>query len=240
MPVADAATVLLIDDDLISRQTFAADLADRGYSVTAMTAKEARTSLTGEVHWDALIVDTAAIEVLRSTLSGSWQPIRIVLAAHLDPDATIRAMRDYGADACFEKTTHAGVLAATLASLRRRVGLRPPPEPQYARRAGEEGQIWRLSPTRWLLSCPLGATARLTRAETDFLLVLAREPGNPVARERLIAAMGHSSEYYESRRLDTFVSRMRNKVNKACPTSFPLRSIHAVGYAFVAPIQLLD
>lgn len=55
----------------------------------------------------------------------------------------------------------------------------------------------------------------------------------------MIAALGHDTEYFDSRRLDTMVSRLRIKVNKSSTVTLPVRSIHAVGYAFVAPIRLV-
>ena len=56
---------------------------------------------------------------------------------------------------------------------------------------------------------------------------------------QMIAALGHNVEYYDSRRLDTLVSRLRIKINRG-GSNLPVRSIHSVGYAFVAPIVLED
>lgn len=232
------AKVLLADGEGAVRDAVAAGLAAAGYGVEVALVDAALDSKVAQGEWDVLVFDIAACDALQSSFDDPAQPIRILLTEDLQPDEAIMALLDFGADACLEKPVHVGVLAATIASLRRRVALVL--LPHAAPRRGEEHDVWRLSPTNWTITCPRGNVAKLTRAETDFLLMLGRQPGEAVARDRLIVAMGHHPDYYDPRRLDTFASRMRNKVSGACSASLPLRTVHALGYAFAAPLQLLD
>lgn len=236
-----SATVLLADRAEDPCQALAAGLAAAGYQVEAAPNDAALHELL-ERDWDVVILDIDVAGALPRSDGGAWQPLCILLADALTPEGLIAALRNFGADACLERPVHIGVLVATIASLRRRLAhVSPPPQAhREAPRGGEENNVWKLSPTQWTITCPRGQAAKLTRAETDFLLLLARTPGAAVPREHLIAGMGHSPDYYDSRRLDTFVSRLRSKVSNTCASSPPLRSVHAVGYAFAAPLLLVD
>ncbi len=79
---------------------------------------------------------------------------------------------------------------------------------------------------------------RLTQQEAAFIAALAETPGIAVARKRIIEAMGHDIDYYDPRRLDTLLSRLRNKLAKEGESSLPVRSIHSIGFAFAAPIRV--
>ncbi len=105
---------------------------------------------------------------------------------------------------------------------------------------GEVLGTWLLNRTAWSITPPDAEPIRLTQSETTFIATLAEDPGAPVPRPRMIAALGHNVDYYDSRRLDTMVSRLRLKVGKDGTPPLPVRCIHAVGYAFVAPISVED
>ncbi len=148
------------------------------------------------------------------------------------------ALQQTTADLWLEKPVNVGILAASITNLRRRAVqfVLPHAEP----RLGEEFNVWRLSPKNWTLSSPNCKVAKLVRAETDFLLMLGSEPGEAISRDRLIVTMGHQTKAYDPRRLDTFASRLRRKVFVACGAPLPLRSVHSFGYAFAAPVEVLD
>jgi len=230
--------VLLVDGEGSERDVMEAGLVAAGHSVEAMPVDHSLAKKVAEHQWDVLIFDLAAQEALQNSFDNLSQPIRILLIDLRRPEATLKALQDTCANLWLEKPVHVGVLTASIANLRRRTAqsLSPHAKP----RLGEELNVWSLSPTHWTISSPNGKVAKLIRAETDFLLMLGREPGEAVSRDRLIVAMGHQPKAYDYRRLDTFVSRMRNKVFRACSVSLPLRSVHAVGYSFAAPLHLLE
>lgn len=232
--------VLLVERDAAARAALAAHLAQAGYEVVAV-AVDAAAAVLAE-RWDIVVLDGAAVDLLPPPGRGVAAPILIVTSESSAPEACIAALQGKGADACLPRPAHPGVLLATLEALRRRVALALGTSPgmREAPRGGEESHVWKLSATQWTVTSPQGGTAKLTRTEMDFLLQLAREPGIAVARDRLIAGMGHNPDIYDTRRLDVFVSRLRSKVSGACGASLPLRSVHAVGYAFAAPLMKID
>lgn len=235
-----AATVLIADEDRQVRETLAAALDAAGYAVHVARVDVGLAAKVVEGAWDVLVLDISAKSVLRHVLDDPSPPIRILIAEALRPDDTVAALQDFGADACLAKPIHAEVLNATIDALRRRAVAPVAPAPFVSTpRRGEEDRVWRLCPTAWTLACPCGEVAVLAHAEIDFMSVLAMAPGTAVPRRRLIEAMGHNPEYYNNRRLDTFVSRLRNKLAAVCSETLPLRSVHAVGYAFAAPIEIV-
>lgn len=236
-----SSAVLLAEPDADQRAAIAAGLDAAGYQVEAVPV-DVTLGETLCRDWDALVLDVSAAAFLDLASAGKRLPLLILVADVFSPNDKIVALRDLRADALLERPIHLGVLTATLASLLRRATQAngTTAAQRELPRGGEEENVWKLSPTHWTLTSPDGRTAKLTRTETDFLLQLAKEPGVAIARDSLISSMGHNPDIYDTRRLDTFVSRLRGKVSNACGSSPPLRSVHAVGYAFVAPLLLID
>lgn len=218
----------------------AAELTWQGYRVELREPTKGLASELDLESWEFMILDLATAEGI-PLRSSTERPYRILLIPANRPEDAIRALTDLGACAALETPPHPGVLAATLLSLCRRFCALPPERvARTALRSDDESRDWQLQTTSWTLVAPDGKAVALTRAEMSFLQALAESPGDAVARSRLIADMGHSIEYYDARRLDTFVSRLRQKVAGACGLPLPLRSIHAYGYAFAATILVVD
>lgn len=96
---------------------------------------------------------------------------------------------------------------------------------------------WVLDPVAWTLTAPSGVAVRLTRSELEILKPLAETPGEAVPRAALAEALGFRSADYDPRRMEIMVRRLRRKVGEATGLSLPVETVHAVGYAFTAPIQ---
>lgn len=162
----------------------------------------------------------------------------VALQSRADDAEAIDLMHARGMAACFAPPLNLERLAASLSALRRLVH---PPDLAGRRllhpRHDEAAESWVLHQASWTLLAPGGEMIRLNQAETSFLASLAHKPGQAVSRKAMVAALGHDIEYFDLRRLDTLVSRLRLKVNKSSNITLPVRSIHAVGYAFVAPIR---
>jgi DNA-binding response OmpR family regulator len=71
----------------------------------------------------------------------------------------------------------------------------------------------------------------------DFLGALAGRSGETVRRDSLIRALGEEPLVYDPRRLEVMVRRLRNKVEAAGITGFPLTTVYGQGYAFNAPLK---
>lgn len=226
-PATHQPSLLIKTSAADESRRLARELLAHGYRTAALETTGTSAVADEQTHWDAIVLDIETAESL-PLHAFDEHTCRVLVVPTGHPDAAIRALTDFGAAAFVERPVHPGILAAILSKLCRSVD-------QGARMAdGKDAETWRLDTTSWSLKGPDGGLARLTRAETAFLSALAGMPGEAVPRNDLIKAMGYRIDYYDQRRLDTFVSRLRKKTAAACGTPLPLRSIHAFGYAFTA------
>lgn len=57
-------------------------------------------------------------------------------------------------------------------------------------------------------------------------------------RNELIFALGHDPLYYDQRRMEILVRRLRTKVRDQLGYPLPLETVHSQGLAFTAPVTL--
>lgn len=108
------------------------------------------------------------------------------------------------------------------------------------RRLGSQAtQIWQLQPLAWLLQPPVGPPVRLTHSELLVMQCLAHQPGRAVSREALVEALGKNSQAYDYRRMEVLIRRLRNKVREVSGMELPLETVHRLGYALVASVQVI-
>jgi DNA-binding response OmpR family regulator len=88
----------------------------------------------------------------------------------------------------------------------------PPAMPPPAQ-APEDGG-WRLEVSHRLLHRPDGGIVRLTSTEFDFVALLSRTPGQPVAREELARALQGRDYQPNDRSLDSMVYQIRRKIGR--------------------------
>ncbi len=155
----------------------------------------------------------------------------IMLTARDQTDDKVQGL-DSGADLYFTKTVGIRELASAVGSLHRRLSLsRPMPTPAR----------WRLDGLRSCLVTPNGVEVALTDNELRFLTPLLDQPGTVVDRDRLSQALDQVPDIYAMRRMETMLSRLRTKVQKASPQEpLPVRARHGRGYAFLSEVAELS
>lgn len=97
---------------------------------------------------------------------------------------------------------------------------------------------WRLDVAHWQLFLPDGADVVLSENETRLLHILVNAAGSPVDRRNIVVELGHDLAYYDMRRLDVMVSRLRQKVQQV-GGELPLKTVHSVGYALSGDFVLV-
>lgn len=99
--------------------------------------------------------------------------------------------------------------------------------------------IWELDPVAWQITPASGATpVPLSFKEREFLLKLARQPGQPLAKEAFVGLFNTTAELFDPRRLEIMVRRLRNKVRDYAKTELPLHTAHGLGYALATPVKV--
>lgn len=131
-----------------------------------------------------------------------------------------------GADVYLVKPVALEELALLLHKLWRRLG-------------GQAVQRWQLQPLGWLLRPPVGSPVRLTHSELLIVQRLAQQTGQAVSREALVEALGQNPQAYDYRRMEVLIRRLRNKVREVSGMELPLETVHRLGYALIASIQLI-
>jgi DNA-binding response OmpR family regulator len=124
-----------------------------------------------------------------------------------------------GADAYLVKPVQLEELTSMISNLSRR--LKPGPT-----------KAWSLDQMAWQLVSPDGRTVKLTLSEHALLTRLAKSPGKAVGRQELVQSLGHDPRYYDLRRMEILVRRLRNKVRETLGYPLPLETAHSLGYAF--------
>ncbi|MDD3482490.1 response regulator transcription factor [Azovibrio restrictus] len=233
--------VCIVDDELGFRKEIQDCLQLAGYGVRAFSgSRELYASLLGGgcdvVILDAGLPGEEGFSVLK-TLQQLRPPVGVVMLAELyRSEDKVRGLQE-GADAYLVKPVVQQEVLAVLASLLRR--LRPgqaesgiPVGERAKGGGGEMRQSWSLSDDSWTLTGPDGKSVHLTAQERLFMLRLLQTPGEAVAREALVLALGENVYDYDFHRLDALVSRLRRKVSDAGAT-LPLRAVRGKGYLFL-------
>lgn len=217
---------LLEDDSLLRERILLPRLADYGFDVTGMeTAAELEAYLQRRTP-QIVVMDVGLPDAdgfaLAQELRRRHPTLGIVMLTgrSATPDR-VRGLSE-GADAYLAKPVEVEVLAATLQSLARRLQVVEP----------DRGKGWRLDPSGWSLLTPAGTHVPLTRSERRLMASLLRQPGMPVSREALIAAITDDVLQFDPHRLESMVHRLRRKVATLGAGPLPLQAVHGEGYLF--------
>lgn len=96
---------------------------------------------------------------------------------------------------------------------------------------------WTLDETTRDLISPTGRRVDLTSSEFDLLMVLLRQPGQPLSRGALLGALRGRQWTYFDRSIDTLVARLRKKLADESGRPPLIRSVRGVGYVFCAAVS---
>ena len=130
-----------------------------------------------------------------------------------------------GADVYLVKPIQLEELASLVRNLMRRLRTHVMPQ-------------WTLKPQNWTLVSPSGLAVKLTHSETVLLQRLSRAPGQAISRHDLVLSLGHDPQSYDYRRMEILVRRLRNKSKEVLGNELPVETVHKIGYAFTAAIEV--
>ena len=239
-PSAEPAYPLLLValEDTAWRVRILDALPNHGWRVMTAGSEGEILSLVPQHQCDALLVEPASIRPDSVFLPLALPTLALIPSRTADevPVATA-LLRDCGVSACLDRPLDIDLLAASLAAILR-LSRDPQGTPRLRPRAGEQGQDWQFQTTHWQLTTPEGQRIQLNQQESAFIEVLAAHPGQPVTRRDVVQFLGHDIDYYDPRRLDTLLSRLRTRIGRDGSRTLPVRCIHGVGFAFVAPIRI--
>ncbi|MEN9788096.1 MAG: hypothetical protein RLZZ473_160 [Pseudomonadota bacterium] len=229
------ARVLIIDDDRDLAAMLGEFLQREGYAVEAHHGADAGVAALRAAEPDLLILDVmlperSGLDVLRELrLASSRLPV-MMLTARGDPIDRILGL-ELGADDYLAKPFDPRELLARIRAILRRATATP--TSTDASHAGElrVGDLYLdLRRRRALLG---ETTLELTGAEFRVLLGLAQSHGTAVDRADLTEqALGRKLTLYD-RSIDTHVSNLRRKFERAGSTSLQIRAVRGTGYELI-------
>ncbi|MEO5621835.1 MAG: response regulator transcription factor [Dokdonella sp.] len=219
--------ILLADDDVELAQLLRDFLAREGFDVVLAHTADAALAAARTEAFDALVLDVmmpgrSGLDALRELRRESALPVLMLTALGEDIDRILGL--ELGADDYIPKPCNPRELAARLrAVLRRARG-----ESNEALTDLRNGPIWLRAASR---SVSIeGQPITLTATEFDLLVLLLRETGRVVSKERISqTVLGRALGPFD-RSIDVHVSNLRRKLGEAADGTSAITTIHRSGY----------
>jgi DNA-binding response OmpR family regulator len=220
--------ILVVEDDRSIADLLRATLAGEGFAVEV--ARDGRAGLATFKSWspdlvvlDRMLPELEGLEVLREIRKTSQTPVLFLTVRDDETDKVVGL--EMGADDYMTKPFGVRELVARVRTLLRRNQAAAPPAERIA-----VGPLEIRMEQREVLR--EGKPVEMTRTEFDLLVLLARNPGVVMSREKLLDGVwGYSFDGYQ-RTVDTHVTRLRKKVESDPRNPEFIQTVWGVGYKF--------
>lgn len=235
-PEINTASLLIVDDDLVTQARLNAYFSQEGYRV--LLAGD------GETFWRQLEHAAADLVLLDINLPGqdglslarelrARDPaIGIILLTSRNDDIDKIVGLEVGADDYVTKPFNPRELLARVKSLLRRTGARRGEDDETFCFAG-----WTLNLRRRRLCDPQGADVALTRGEFEVLALLVRHVGEVINRDRLSRAISGHDWAPPDRTVDVLVRRLRAKLDPADKPDSLITTVRGEGYRLAVNVE---
>jgi two-component system phosphate regulon response regulator OmpR len=229
------AHILVVDDDPRIRNLLSRYFEDEGYTVScAADGTDMRTHMK-QKDIDAVLLDLSlpggqdGLDLAREIRSQSDIPIMMLTGRDDVVDRIVGL--EIGADDYLAKPFHLREVHARLKSILRR----RQPAPASRETASEDiitFEGWTLDVGRRILRNPAAEAIDLTTGEFDMLVILARNAGRVLSRDRLMdMTRGRHLEAFD-RAVDAQIVRLRRKIEADPKRPQLVKSVRGVGYVF--------
>jgi two-component system KDP operon response regulator KdpE len=230
--VADAASILVVDDEPQIVRALSINLKALGYRVDTAASGEEALRKAADHRPDTVILDLGlpgidGIEVIRG-LRG-WSTVPIIVLSVRDAEGEKIAALDAGADDYVTKPFGMGELLARLrAALRREAA------------PGEDAPVIATDDFSIDLSAKRvtrsgGEEVRLTPTEWGIVEMLVRHRGKLVTQQQLLKEVWGPQYGVETNYLRVFMAQLRRKLEPQPSTPRYLITEPGMGYRFAAP-----
>ena len=229
--------VIIVETDEEVRTALADRLRREGFDADAFgTALEFYRAMAADTY-DIAMIDIDLPDEHGLSIA-SWLRERdgvgiIVMTPRGDLEDRL-AIRRSGADIYLLKPVDGDEMVEGVRNLTRRIvhGTHPRKDRDVA------PSDWFFDPSQWTLQAPDGETTRLTAAEMKFVQCLLSEPGAPLPRQHLCAALGYSEAKTSDRNLEALVRRLRRKIEASGARRAPIQTVHGKGYLFSGRVRM--
>jgi DNA-binding response OmpR family regulator len=224
------AHIVLVDDDSALLDVLKLSFEEGGYDVE--TASDGATALAQirRKAPDLVVCDVNLPRIdgfaLCRTLRAEGSPVPIILLTSRDSEIDEALGLELGADDYVTKPVRTRVLLARVAALLRRQVMRAgPPGAASLVRTGELTLDVERLESRYR-----DVPVTLTLTEFRLLEALARRPGIVLSRERILEIVRGDESVVAERIVDTYVRRLRRKLETIDPHFAALETVIGAGY----------
>lgn len=231
--MADASTILLVDDEDSVQKLLTYPLERDGFTVIQARDGEEALARFRDHHVDLVVLDVMlpkldGLEVCKRLRTSSAVPI-IMLTARDDELDKVLGL-ELGADDYITKPFSIREFRSRVRALLRRASLhRPEPEERAAIEAGDlEIDLERREVEM------RGEPVQLTYVEFELLRVMASHPGRVYSRRMLLEELWGSADYRDPRTVDVHVRHLREKLEREPREPEYIQTVRGVGYRFSA------
>lgn len=238
----NSAHLLLVEDDPEIRETLAAFLRGKGYTVDVAGSGEAAMPFLDSPGIELVLLDVMlpgidGLEVCRRIRARGGPRIIMLTALGEALDKVVGL--EIGADDYITKPFDLRELLARVRAMLRR----SPSDATAAAPAspGSADVVLRFAgfsffPHKRFVRSAAGVRILLTGTETDLLLALCKHPRKVLSRDELIALTRGEAFPISARSVDLLVSRLRRKLATDDPLDNPIRTMRADGYVLHADV----
>jgi DNA-binding response OmpR family regulator len=223
--MADASTILLVDDEDSVQKLLSYPLERDGFRVVHARDGEEALARFAEEDVDLVVLDLMlpkldGLEVCKRLRAESTVPI-IMLTARDDELDKVLGL-ELGADDYITKPFSIREFRSRVRALLRRAAA---PRPVI-----EAGEL-RIDVPRRTVEVR-GTEAQLTFVEFELLRVLAAAPGRVFSRRQLLERLRGGADYREPRTIDVHVRHLREKIEADPHEPKLILTVRGVGYRF--------
>jgi DNA-binding response OmpR family regulator len=229
--MADASTILLVDDEESVQKLLTYPLEREGFRVVAARDGEEALRRFAEESVDLVVLDLMlpkldGLEVCKRLRNGSTVPI-IMLTARDDELDKVLGL-ELGADDYITKPFSIREFRSRVRALLRRAAA--PRSGEVVDEVIEEGDV-RIDLPRRVVEVR-GREVQLTFVEFELLRVLASSPGRVFSRRQLLERLRGDADYREPRTIDVHVRHLREKLERDSREPELILTVRGVGYRF--------
>jgi DNA-binding response OmpR family regulator len=230
--MADAATILLVDDEDSVQKLLTFPLEREGFTVIHARDGEEALARFAEEDVDLVVLDLMlpkldGLEVCKRLRATSTVPI-IMLTARDDELDKVLGL-ELGADDYITKPFSIREFRSRVRALLRRASA-PRPGERDDDEVIDAGELRIDVPRRTV--AVRGSEVQLTFVEFELLRVLAASPGRVFSRRQLLERLRGGADYREPRTIDVHVRHLREKIEQNPHEPELILTVRGVGYRF--------
>ncbi len=220
--------IAVLEDDQDQGQVVQLWLEDAGHSCTCFLTAKSFMAAVKRDSYDLLLMDwelpeSSGVDVLRWLRGNLDWDIPVLFATQRDEEASIVEALESGADDYMVKPLKRLELVARLTALGRRSGVLQSKNPI------EEFGRFTLDTENQKISLD-GNAFEVTHKEYELACFLFHNAGRVISRGHILESVWGSSADLNTRKIDTHVSRIRNKLNIKPENGWRITAVYQHGY----------